>query len=452
MFGRLFGGKSESADSLKEKGNTAMQQGNLGEAEKLYRRAIEVDSDYMPAYYNLGNVLRVQRKHEAALDAYRCAHKLAPDDYDILVNKGVSLNDLARYAEAIAVFDKAVAISPSGIEAKVNKGVALTRAGFHEQAISTYDEILNADPRCSVARYYRSLQYLLLERWQEGFLDHEARLDMPGAVPEDLLVGKEEWDGSDLEGQTLLIYPEQGMGDMIQFLRYAPLCKAKGARVMVCCHPPLAPLLNAVPGLDVVVPDGMSLPENFDTYISVMSLPYVLGYVQNLRPLEIEVTPDSNPAIAQAAGLKVGVCWRGNPGHQRDTERSIPADTFWKGLAGIEGVSFFSIQMGDTSETYATPLSPYITSFFDTAMLVQQLDLIVTVDTSLAHLCGSLGVPTWVLVTHFPDWRWGLRGATSDLYPSAKILRQEVQGDWEAPLGMVRKGIEELKSPAMMKA
>lgn len=444
MFGKFFSTKSESADSLKAKGNVAMQQGHLGEAETFYRKAIAVDSNYMPAYYNLGNVLRAQRQHEAALEAYHSAHRLAPDDYEILVNMGATLNDLARCAEAISAFDRAIVLSPSGLEARINKGVALWRQGSHDDSLAIYNEILAADPSCSIARYYRSFLYLLQGRWQEGFLDHEARLDLPGFVPHDLLAGHEEWDGADLTGQTLLIYPEQGMGDMIQFLRYASRCKAKGARVMVSCHPPLAPLLSTAPDIDVVVPDGMPLPEPFDTYISAMSLPHAIGYDEALPPLRLDAPCQKNATIAAAHGLKVGVCWRGNATHQRDAERSIATEIFWNYFSGIDGVSFFSFQMDDTANTRAVSLSPFINSFLDTASIVQQLDLIVTVDTSLAHLCGSLGVPTWILVTQTPDWRWGLHGTTSDLYPSVRLFRQLTPGNWETPLSMARKEIEAL--------
>jgi cytochrome c-type biogenesis protein CcmH/NrfG len=443
MSGNLFGNTDDSAESLKARGNAALQEGNIAAAELFYRKAIAADPGYMPAHYNLGNVLQTQRLYNEALGAYKSALNLAPDDYEIHVNIGVTLNSMARFDEAIDAFNRAEALAPDALEPTINKGVALDHSGRYEEAISAFGKILERDPACSVARYYRSMTYLRLERWEEGFLEHEARLDLPNAVPEDLLVGKPEWDGSPLDGKTLLIYPEQGMGDMIQFLRYVPLCKAAGARVMVCCHPPLAVLLATAIDIDVVAPDGMPLPEPFDTYISVMSLAYVLGRHQELPPLRLDVEVEVVPELANAKGLKVGVCWRGNPQHGRDSERSIPRDDFWKHLAGMTGVSFFSFQIDDDSPNeFATPLAPYLNDFYDTANLVQQLDLVVTVDTSLAHLCGTLGVPTWLLITYSPDWRWGVAGKLTPWYPSVRLFRQPSLGNWSVPLTEVRKSVE----------
>lgn len=410
MFGKLFGSRNESAESLKNKGNAALERGNTADAESFYRKAISADSNYMPAHNNLGNTLRMRGLYNEALRAYEDAVNLAPDDYEIYVNIGITLNVMARFDEAIDAFNRASTLAPDAITPLIN----------------------------------RSMAYLLLERWEEGFLEYESRLDLPDAIPEGLVAtGKPQWDGSPLDGKTLLIYQEQGMGDVIQFLRYAPLCKMAGARVMVCCQPPLVDLLATAKDIDVVAPDDVPLPEPFDTYISIMSLAYTLGRHQELLPLRLNVPVEAVPEIAQAKGLKVGVCWRGNPKHDRDSERSIPKDDFWKHLAGITGVSFFSLQIDDDGPNeYATLLAPYINDFYDTANLVQQLDLVVTVDTSLAHLCGTLGVPTWVLITFSPDWRWGVAGKLTPWYPSIRLFRQPSPGNWSVPLDDIRKSIE----------
>jgi Flp pilus assembly protein TadD len=446
MLSKLFGGNGESAESLKNQGNLALQGGQLEQAEALYRRAIAVDAAYMPAHYNLGNVLRSTARLTDALAAYERAAQLVPDDYEIHVNRGVTLNAMSRYGEAVAAFDTAAALAPDALEPPLNKGVALDRCGRHEEAIQVWSDMLARDRSCSIARYYRSMAYLLLGQTRQGFLEHESRLDLPGYVPHDLLVGKEEWDGGALDGKTLLIYPEQGMGDMLQFLRYVSVCKQRGARTMVVCHPPLASLLETAPEIDLVVPDGTPLPEDYAAYISVLSLPYALGMHHDVPPLPLRVASEPVAQLAQARGLKVGVCWKGNRKHDRDAERSIDQSVFWRGLAGIPGVSFFSLQLDEEAGEHAVSLAPRITDFSDTANLVQQLDLVVTVDTSVAHLCGSLGVPTWVLVTYSPDWRWGLAGETTPWYPSVKLLRQPAPGDWASVLAEVKKGLQNIAS------
>lgn len=446
MFSKLFGGESESAESLKNQGNLALQGGKFEQAEALYRRAIGVDAAYMPAHYNLGNVLRTTARLADALAAYECAAQLVPDDYEIHVNRGVTLNAMSRYDEAITAFDTAAALAPNAIEPPLNKGIALGRCGRHEDAIRVWSDMLARNPACTRARYYRSMTYLLLGQFKRGFLEYESRLDLPEYVPHELLVGKEEWDGAALDGKTLLIYPEQGLGDLLQYLRYVGECKARGARTMVVCHPPLASVLETVPDIDLVVPVGVPLPEQFDVYISALSLPYALEMEHIAPPLQLRVPVRPLAQLAQAGGLKVGLCWKGNPGHDRDAERSIEPAAFWRGLAGIAGVSFFSLQLDGETDASAPSLAPHIHDFGDTASLVQQLDLVVTVDTSLAHLSGSLGVPTWVLVTHLPDWRWGLAGETSAWYPSVKLFRQPAPGNWAAVLGEVKKSLQNIAS------
>lgn len=442
MLGKLFGNQGESAESLKNKGNAALQNADMTGAEAMYRQAIAADSRYMPAYYNLAHVLRVTGRLADALVAYNEAAKIAPDDYQVHVNRGVTLNAMQRFADALQAFDVAAKLAPDALEPLLNKGVALSRSGFYVEAIQAWSDLLARDPSCSIARYYRSIDYLLLGRFKEGFLEHEARLDLPGFVPEDLLADKEEWDGSALNGQTLLIYPEQGMGDMIQFLRYAGACKELGARTMVVCHPPLAGLLATVDAIDVVVPDGAPLPEDFDVYISVMSLPYALGHERVKQPLALHVPVEPLAEIAEARGLKVGVCWQGSRSHERDAERSIPKEVFWSALAGTENVSFFSVQVDDRCDGCATALATHINDFHDTANLVQQLDLVVSVDTSVAHVSATLGVPTWVLVTYSPDWRWGAAGESTPWYPSVKMFRQPAPGDWNTVLADVKANLQ----------
>jgi Flp pilus assembly protein TadD len=443
MFGKWFGRRRESAEALKASGNAALQRGDVADAEAFYRDAIGADARFMPAHYNLGNVLRLQGRHAEAVDAYGAAAALAPDDYEVHVNMGVALIDLARFDEALAVLHRAAALAPKAIEPAVNLGIALDRSGRTDEAIDAWDRALGCDPDCAVARYNRSLAYLRQGRWDEGFREHESRLELPHAVPTDLLAGKPEWDGASLAGKTLLVYPEQGLGDMLQFLRYARLCKEAGARVMVCCQPPLASLLETSADVDVVVADGTPLPEDFDTYVSVMSIASRFGRRQDLPPLRLNVPVTAAPAITAAEGLKIGLCWRGNPNHARDGERSVPADEIRRQLAAIPGVTFFSLQVeGDELDDMATPLSPHIRDFRDTANLVQQLDLVVTIDTSVAHLCGTLGVRTWLLTLLSPDWRWGTAGEGTPWYPSIRMFRQRSLGDWGAPLADVRAALE----------
>jgi tetratricopeptide (TPR) repeat protein len=403
------------AEAIKNHGNQAFAAGDLASAEALYREAIGVAPDYMPAHNNLGNALTMQGHYADALAAYERAAQLAPGDHEIHDNIGMTLSSLTRFDEAIRAFDRALALTPNAVSARVNRAFA----------------------------------YLHLERWTEGFADYEYRLALPECeTPPGLRAsGAPHWDGRRLDGRTLLVYHEQGMGDMIQFLRYATLCRASGARVMAACTQPLARLLEACEDVQWIAVDGAPLPVPFDAYVSVMSLPALFGRRPDLPPLKINVAPGRHPAILGAPGLKVGVCWRGNPKQGRNNIRSVPTLDFWSRLGGTSGVSFFNLQVDeDRSLEGAVALAPDITDYHDTAALVGQLDVVVTVCTSIAHLAGSLGVPTMLILAFSPDWRWGSKGDRTPWYPSIRIHRQPSPGDWESPLREVRSELEMLSA------
>jgi tetratricopeptide (TPR) repeat protein len=429
-----------SAQKLKDLGNFAMSRGDLAAAENCYRAALEEDAAYMPAAYNLGNALRAGGRHAEALEAYRLAAQLVADDYEIHNNIGTTLVDLMRPAEAVEAFARARALAPQAVEPRVGLATTLSRLGCVEEAIEVLDELLQDHPQQSQARYFRALDHLLLGHFEQGFLDHEARLDLPGFVPGDLLAGAQPWDGRPLRGETLLIYPEQGIGDAIQFLRYAPLCKQAGARVMVVCHPPLAPALAEAEGIDVLVPDGARLPEKFSWYVSVMSLGRLFGSGHDLAPTRLSGSGLTLPP-PRGGRRRIGLCWTGSPTQARNRERSLSPEQLI--AAFPDDAALYSLQLPSPSslDRRVVDLGRLIRHFADTVAFIKQLDLVVTICSSPAHVAGSLGVPTWVLLTNSPDWRWGLAGDSSPLYPSVRLFRQPDYGDWQSVLGQVRQAL-----------
>jgi tetratricopeptide (TPR) repeat protein len=438
---------TETALSLKNQGNNASQRGDLAAAETFYKKAIALDANYMPAHYNLGNVFHKTKRYSEALTAFEAAAKIAPDDYEIQVNMGVTLNAMAAYSKAIAAFQRGAVFEPNALEPLINIGISYYRNGQYQQAADAWAKVLERDPSCSIARYYHSLVFLLMGKWEDGFLDHESRLDLANATPIETYLGDSEWSGEPLQDKTLLIYHEQGFGDVIQFLRYTSVCKAAGARVIVHCHEELASLLKTSEDIDLVVAEGSTLTESYDYYISVMSLPYALGRHPELSPLHLDVASKLVPEITNATGLKVGICWQGGAKHDRDAERSIPLETISDALSELTDTTFFSLQDKDLDAgSFATSLHVHINNFADTAALAQQMDVVVTVDTAVAHLCGSLGIPTYLLITYAPDWRWGIKGDTTPWYPSMKLFRQPALGDWQSALAKVRQSLEDLQT------
>ena len=436
------------AEELKAQGNAEMQKGRLENAEARYRQAIDADPDYMPAHYNLGNALSQQQRFPEALLAYHRAAELAPEDYEIFINLGVTHKKLGQLTAAQQQFAHAARLAPQALEPQVNAAVTDLLLGDYAAARTALDAALCRAPEAAEIHHNRAMLLMLQGDWEEGLREHRWRFQLnPAAIPE-YARDFPQWDGKEsLLGKTVLVWPEQGFGNQLQCLRYARLLRQQGvAQIFVYSHPALAALLATSSDLDLIALDGGPLPQYPDLMVSDLSLLDYFGPQPGLPPLSLDIYDETTAEIANAPGLKVGVCWQGSPTHERDAERSIPHELFWQHLCNTHGVSFFSLQIDSDLPCPATPLAPFIDEFFDTAVLAKQLDLIVTVDTSLAHLSGTLGIPTWVLVTHSPHWRWGVSGNTTLLYNSVRLWRQTAAGDWTTLLDQLRLELESLAS------
>jgi hypothetical protein len=269
------------------------------------------------------------------------------------------------------------------------------------------------------------------------------------------------WDGTRLDGRTILLYADHGIGDTIQFIRFAPLVQARGGRVVVACRRPLARLLARCPGIDGVITEGDPLPQ-FDVYTPVMSLPGILEttladvpsnvpYLQ-ADPALVNVWHD---ALGPRRNLRIGIAWQGNPNYAKDHLRSFSFDQF-RVLAELPGIELFSIQKGAAAEQLAewsgsTPIvdvAPQLTDFMDTAALLANLDLVIAPDTSLAHLAGALGVPAWVALPFAPDWRWMTDRDDSMWYPTMRLFRQTQWDDWDEVFERIAHSLHRMLTPA----
>jgi glycosyltransferase involved in cell wall biosynthesis len=293
----------------------------------------------------------------------------------------------------------------------------------------------------------------------KGFEEYEWRWRTSDMAKSKLDVPQPEWDGSPLDGRIIFLYAEQGLGDTLQFARYAPMVAERGGRVILECQSEIASLLRGLAGVEQVVVRGEQRPP-FDVHASLLSLPHLLGTTLETVPAEIPyLTVDPARVAAWGeyldaeaeAGLRVGLVWGGNPDHKADRRRSISLDALAP-LAQVPGVHFFALQKGPAAVQADTPpeglkltnLGPLLGDFVDTAAVLEHLDLVITVDTSVAHLAGALGRPFWGLLAVAPDWRWLLEREDSPWYPTARLFRQESFGDWSAVVERVAKSLAEL--------
>lgn len=382
------------------------RQGRVVEAEAAYRQAIAALPEYADAHHNLGNLLLEEGHTEAALACFRQSAALRPEWAEGHNRLGATLHALGRLEEALPHFERALALKPDLADCHWDYALALLAAG----------------------------------RLRQGWQEYEWRWRRHQPAPRDL--PQPLWRGEDLTGTRLLVYVEQGFGDAIQFFRFLPLVKARGARVILELHEPLMGLVDAHLGVDQVLRMGEALPE-FDKHVSLLSLPGLLGIdlpdlpraVPYLR-VQRERLPRWRARLA-GEGLKVGLVWAGNPNVKNDRWRS-PRLAPLLPLLATPGVRFFALQKGDgTADLAQAPprpqladLGPEIADFADTAAILLELDLLITTDTSVAHLAGALGRPVWLMLHASPDWRWGNHGDESPWYPTIRLYRQPALGDW----------------------
>lgn len=436
-------------------GNALLAAGQAAEAEPHFRTALEIDPQHAGALNNLGNALRALGRAEEAAASYRAVLRLKPEFAGTHNNLGSALLALHRPAEAANCFVEALRLKPDYAEACNNLGGALLALDRPEQAIPLFRRAVALDPEQAQARFGESLALLTLGRFAEGWEAYESRWLDPRFREGVRDYGRPPWrnrPGSDVTGSTILLHAEQGLGDTIQFVRYAPLVRRMGARVMLEAQPPLLKLLRGL--AERVLPDGADLPP-FDEHCPLLSLPLAFRTVLTNIPASIPyLFADLDLRTAWAATLgprerfRVGIACSGSAEHPEDALRSIPLGEMLAALA-LPGIELHVVQK-DIREADAETLRRHpqvrvhadrLTDFAETAALLSLLDLVVSVDTSVVHLAGAMGRPVWVLLQHSADFRW-LRGRDdSPWYPTARLFRQSEAGHWDGVLARVAEAL-----------
>ena len=420
----------ESFDNL---AGALQEQGKLNEAQACYERALSLRPDRVESLIGLGVVLRAQGRLEDAVARYQRALALSPDRPEARSNLGVALVDLGRPEEAIAHHKKALALQPDRAELHYNLGSALQRQGLYSEALACYGCALAIKPDYAGAHLNRALALLTIGELDEGWEEYEWRF---AVARYDRKFDQPLWSGEPLGGRSILIHAEQGFGDALQFVRYISAVAERGGRVVLEVPASLARLARTVVGISEVVAAGNPLPI-FDCHCPLLSLPRVfktnLATIPDAVPY-LRVPGEASTGWAErmpaTADLRVGVVWAGTTVGAIDLRLFQP---LWE----VDGVSWFSLQVGERSGDISfldgvdiADLSPWLTDFAETAAAVSRLDLVISVDTSVAHLAGALGRPTWLLLQYPPEWRWLLAREDSPWYPTARLFRQRREGEW----------------------
>jgi tetratricopeptide (TPR) repeat protein len=425
--------RPDLVESLDNLADALQAQGKLDEAQACYERALALRPDRVESLIGLGVVSRARGRLEEAVARYERALELSPDHPEARNNLGVALVDLGRREEAITHHKKALALQPGRAELHYSLGSALQRHGLYAEALACYGRALALKPDYAQAHFNRALALLLTGEFDEGWQEYEWRF---ADAKYDRKFEQPSWSGEQFGGRSILIHAEQGFGDALQFVRYVPGVAARGGRVALEVPEPLVRLVRTVAGASQVVARGDPLPA-FDCHCPLLSLPRV--FKTNLATIPNAVPYLSAPALGSAGwaeqipttpGLKVGVVWAGTTVGAIDLRLLQP---LWE----VDGVSWFSLQVGERAGDISllggvkiADLSPWLTDFAETAAAVCRLDLVISVDTAVAHLAGALGRPTWLLLRDPPEWRWLLEREDSPWYPTARLFRQRKEGDW----------------------
>ena len=433
------------AESWYNLGVLATMDQQLDRAAACYRQAIAANPGCADAYNNLAILLHGERRYEEAAACYRSAIELDSSKLDTRYNWGRLYEDSGRFEEALKIYRAILSQDPNHTPALGNASNCLLNLGHPREAIDGYRQAIADQPEYVEAHWNLSLALLQTGELAEGWKEYEWRLRQWPALNRGF--SQPLWDGSPLDGRRVLLHSEQGLGDTIQFVRYASFVKQLGGHVIVECQPTLARLLARASGVDEIVSRGSDLP-HFDLHAPLLSLPRLARTELQSIPAPIPyLTADEELAawwrdrIPDDGALRVGFAWAGNPQHQNDRRRSLEPRQL-EILEQLTGVRFYSLQAGVAGTEALRPsmvaLGSGVSDFADTAAAMQHLDLVISVDTSVAHLAGALGRPVWTLLPHPADWRWMEGRTDSPWYSTMRLFRQDQRCCWEPVLEDVR--------------
>lgn len=448
LLGRAIALRPDIADYHANLGEFLRPLEKFEQSAASFRQAIAMKEGEAAFHNGLGVTLAEAMQLEEAIAEFRRAIELKKDDADAYSNMGMALLGTGRIDEAHAAIRTAIHLQPQMRQAYNNLGRVLGEMGQFQEAFNAYSKAISLKSDYAKAHGNLALLYLLLGDFQHGWAEYEWRLESPSIVRRRL--EKPRWNGGDLTGKTIFVYPEQGFGDMIQFARFMPRLAERGAKVIL--ETPTE-LLRIFRDVAQIIAEGQPVPP-YDVHCPLLSLGGILNITAQTIPAPIPyLKADPQRALQWAKRfdstdhrLRVGLVWAGRKVHSNERNRSMKLVQFAE-LASVADVAFYSLQKGDRAAEAANPpagmtltdWTDELKDFADTAALMEHLDLIVTVDTAVAHLAGAMGKKVWVMLPMVPDWRWMLEREDTPWYPTMRLFRQKSRGDWADVVRRVRE-------------
>ncbi|MDA8138509.1 MAG: tetratricopeptide repeat protein [Desulfobacteraceae bacterium] len=433
-------------------------KGELEKAVQNYREVLSRHPHLSTAQNNLGNIYLKQNRLDDAIECYRRVVDLEPRLAEGHFNLGSALRQAEIYEEAMASLLRAIQLKPDYADAWNNLALACKNIGDLDRSLTCFNRAIALDPELAVAHWNRSFVYLLQNQYLEGWIDFDWRFRIPqrkSIYPFDL--DGPRWSGELVPHAAILIHDEQGLGDTIHMVRYLPMVKARCRRLILETRKELVPLLKNAAGIDqLIVRSTNGRPEaKYDFHFPLLSLPRLFRTTPETAPgqqpylladrIKAEVWRNRLPS----SGMKIGLAWAGRPQHTNDRNRSCQLSQL-RPILEMPGISFVGLQKGPATEQSKEfigrsdfiNLDAELSDFSDTAAVLTHIDLLITVDTAIAHLAGAMGKPVWVMIPFIPDWRWGMTSATTPWYPTMRLFRQPRPKDWEAVIQAMKKELE----------
>ena len=449
-------------------GNLYHKRGEYALAESSYIAALNINPVNVDSQMNLGCHYLKMKRYDEAKRCFEMALRIAPEHADAHMNLGCYYLETGALDEALRCFKEALRIAPDSACAHMNLGCYYLGVERRDEAMRSFEEAVRIAPDYAAARWNISCLLLLTGNFSDGWREYEWRFRCDETAPPDLVArysSKPLWDGSPLVGQTLLVYFEQGYGDTLQSCRYLPLVRQRVEHVVFECQPELYRLLTGMFGdIELIKRRSGTLPDaSYDLQIPIMSLPRLFGTVMDSIPNN---TPyiHADPQLVEywrqrlnSSDFKVGVVWAGNPNFKGDQKRSLSL-TALTPLGDIQDVCFYSLQKGPAAAEVVTPpagmrlidLAPELNDFATTAAVIANLDLVIAVDTAVAHLAGAMGKPVWALIYSPPDWRWLLDRDDTPWYPTMRLFRQSAPGEWGPVIERVAEALPQERSKTIL--
>ncbi len=448
---RALATRPGDSDALNNRGTALRGLKRFDEAIADFHQSIAARPERADAHNNLGIALNESGRFEEAMTAFDRAIALNPKQGEAIGNRGNVFRELGRFEEAMADYDRAIAMKASLRDSINNRGICLVEMRRFDEAFAAFDAVAEIDHTYADAAWNRALIQILMGDYAQGWNNYEQRWKREDFKDKPNPFGRKPWLGEgDIAGKVLLVTAEQGLGDTLQMLRYVPLLAAKGGKVLAAVQNALVELTLGVPGVWGALGEGQPIP-HWDEFVPTMSLPKVFGTTLETVPQNIPYVFAGEAArfkwaarLGPRAKPRIGLVWSGSREHKNDRNRSIPLSTL-SPILDLDA-EFISLQIDyrDADRTLMerdgriVDLKDEIRSFTDTAGILEQVDLVISVDTSVAHLAGAMGKPLWLLLPYTPDYRWGLDVEYSPWYPTARLWRQGVERQWAPVIERVR--------------